>query len=61
MPYGGVVNENGNKCCSENCGTCGGSGCSKRGDVGDICCIGSIPSEQVCGPEQDAPCHLVSS
>ena len=54
--YGGVHNEN--ACCAASCGTCGGSGCHSRPGGVSNCCAGGIPLQQVCGPEQDAPCFL---
>ena len=56
--YGGV--QKGDACCAVSCGTCGGDGCSLKPGGESNCCIGEIPLQQVCGPGQDAPCHLVS-
>ena len=57
--YGGI--KNGNACCAASCGTCGGSDCSTRPGGLSNCCTDGIPSQQVCGPEQDAPCFLKKS
>ena len=57
-PYGGILNSNVNKCCAASCGTCGGSGCSRRPGGRRKCCVRRIPSKRVCGPDQNAPCSL---
>ena len=61
--YGGV--RTGDACCASSCGTCGGAlvvsqgtFCGARPGGFDNCCISGIPSQQVCGPDQDAPCFL---
>ncbi|CAM9495327.1 unnamed protein product, partial [Ectocarpus fasciculatus] len=55
----GVVG--GGACCSATCGTCGGSGCSSRGDDGEECCAGSIIASGVLCSETGwkSPCVVV--
>lgn len=50
--------QGGNICCSEACGTCGGSGCSIRnGLTGADCCGGTIKNSRVmCSASGEAPC-----
>lgn len=52
---------NGATCCSATCGTCGGSGCSSRGDDGEECCTSSIVASGVLCSETGgkAPCVVV--
>ena len=59
--YGGVLNPKGNTCCAASCGKCGGSGCSQRPGGSTNCCASSIPSEVVCGPDQNAPCTFIGN
>ena len=58
--YRGVLYAKGDVCCAASCGTCGGDGCGSKPGGGSNCCVGEIPLQQVCGPRQDAPCHLES-
>ena len=54
--YEGI--QRGNVCCAKSCGTCGGKDCSIRPGGYSKCCTSQIPLNQVCGPQQNAPCHL---
>ena len=45
-------------CCAARCGTCGGSGCSRRPGGARNCCTSRI--YQTCGVDgQTAPCIIV--
>ena len=54
-------------CCDVRCGTCGGTGCSKRGEgFGDVnmntaeyCCMKTIREERNFCDENDPPCIIV--
>ena len=57
--------ENSDVCCAAGCGTCGGSGCSRRaqsaGLTADDCCLGPIRDANVfCDESDTAPCILGS-
>ena len=54
--YEGI--QRGNICCAKSCGTCGGKDCGIRPGGYSKCCTSQIPLNQVCGPQQNAPCHL---
>ncbi|CAN0202574.1 unnamed protein product, partial [Ascophyllum nodosum] len=49
--------QSGDVCCSAECGTCGGTGCSGRPGGRDECCVGTISSSGVlCSESGAAPC-----
>eukprot|EP00903_Cladosiphon_okamuranus_P016037 g14807.t2 len=53
--------QKGQYCCSDGCGTCGGSGCSSRGGglTGEDCCQSDILKKgNVCSDTQNAPCVI---
>eukprot|EP00903_Cladosiphon_okamuranus_P011812 g11100.t1 len=58
--YNGLAGvSKGKVCCSPGCGTCGGEGCSERGEGldGDDCCISDIlRNEVMCSESMAAPC-----
>jgi len=47
----------GNICCTEECGECGGSSCSSNGPSSE-CCSGTIYSSGVSCDESSAPCII---
>lgn len=61
--YGGISRPDNNICCAASCGTCGGSGCSKRPGGASACCHGHIMrSGDVCGDQgRAAPCKILPS
>eukprot|EP00903_Cladosiphon_okamuranus_P020236 g18573.t1 len=49
----------GDVCCEASCGTCGGSGCSKRGNGEDSCCTSNIKDDgDKCSKTKSAPCYM---
>eukprot|EP00903_Cladosiphon_okamuranus_P012680 g11859.t1 len=47
----------GNVCCEASCGTCGGSGCSGRGNGQFSCCTRNIKDVgEMCSEKKSAPC-----
>lgn len=48
----------GKVCCKRSCGKCGGSGCNKRGNSGDICCASKVKAMgRICGRDEP-PCVI---
>ena len=57
----GIIN--GDVCCDPRCGTCGGSGCSRRSgfpfkDTGDYCCTSKVRNINRSCDEKSAPCII---
>ncbi|CAN0043397.1 unnamed protein product [Ascophyllum nodosum] len=51
--------QNGDVCCSEQCGTCGGTGCGSRPGGRDACCVNRILNEgSSCSDVTAAPCFI---
>ena len=51
--------QSGDICCSAECGTCGGTGCSGRPGGGEECCTGPISlSSVMCSESGAAPCII---
>eukprot|EP00903_Cladosiphon_okamuranus_P007850 g7592.t2 len=49
----------GDICCEASCGTCGGSGCSGRGNGQDSCCTKNIAANgETCSMKGTAPCIM---
>lgn len=55
-PCDGITNQD--VCCASECGTCGGSGCSKRTGGASNCCAGNIRAELRSCWDYPAPCTL---
>ncbi|CAM9729407.1 unnamed protein product, partial [Hapterophycus canaliculatus] len=54
---GGVLSDSGTSCCPASCGSCGGHGCSGRGDGADSCCTSNIEDAGItCAENGAAPC-----
>ena len=48
-------------CCSTSCGTCGGSGCSRRPGGASSCCGSGVKnSDKYCDETNEAPCIIGS-
>lgn len=47
---------NGDICCMDTCGSCGGSGCSSRNGGAEGCCTSTIRSSEVSCDDSSAPC-----
>merc|ERR1719242_2689853 len=52
----GVLPLNGEYCCPESCGTCGGPGCSQRPGGAKACCLGHIEASGNSCDDGPAPC-----
>ncbi|CAN0234859.1 unnamed protein product, partial [Scytosiphon promiscuus] len=49
----------GDVCCEASCGTCGGSGCSRRGNGQFSCCTSNIKDVgEICSEKKSSPCIL---
>jgi hypothetical protein len=58
--YGGIAHFDQVTCCAQSCGEfCGATNCAWYGE--QLCCAGKVPADQVCGPDQQAPCTLASA
>mmetsp|Transcript_19226 Transcript_19226/g.27035 ORF Transcript_19226/g.27035 Transcript_19226/m.27035 type:complete len:457 (-) Transcript_19226:69-1439(-) len=53
---GGILADDGNTCCSNSCGTCGGFGCDQRPGGKSSCCISEIISANESCSTNDPPC-----
>lgn len=53
----GIANNNGDYCCAEACGQCGGHGCASRGGDDNICCTGKL-IDRLCSQTGEAPCFI---
>eukprot|EP00612_Vaucheria_litorea_P003972 CAMPEP_0171460858 /NCGR_PEP_ID=MMETSP0945-20130129/5560_1 /TAXON_ID=109269 /ORGANISM="Vaucheria litorea, Strain CCMP2940" /LENGTH=583 /DNA_ID=CAMNT_0011987133 /DNA_START=94 /DNA_END=1845 /DNA_ORIENTATION=+ len=53
---GGILAEDGNTCCANSCGTCGGYGCDTRPGGKSSCCISEIISNNISCDTNDPPC-----
>ena len=45
-------------CCAAECGTCGGSGCSKREGGAENCCYGTVLTQGFCQDALDVGCEI---
>jgi len=52
----GLLSDNGEFCCKDSCGSCGGPGCSQRPGGAAGCCVGHIENSQVSCDDSIAPC-----
>ncbi|CAN0224623.1 unnamed protein product [Scytosiphon promiscuus] len=51
--------QSGQICCAEECGMCGGVGCSQRPGGEDACCITDIrDADELCSTTREAPCII---
>jgi hypothetical protein len=55
----GIESKSGNFCCPDQCGACGGSGCSKRPGGADLCCTRKLKtSGLMCADDASTGCQI---